>query len=131
MTESINIKAVVILCVLFCVCGLVRGDYEITWHSIDAGGNTSTGGPYSLTGTIGQSDTGVSSANQYVLSAGFLPGNFGCVVNLTDLTVFVEHWLDTGDCPADFDGNDRVDFADFATFALWWQEACPGDWPFK
>ena len=131
MSESINIKAVVTLCVLFCVCGLARGDYEITWHSIDGGGSTSTGGSYSLIGTIGQADTGISSGNEYVLSGGFRPGSFGCIVNLTDLIAFVEQWLVTGDQPADFDGSDSVNFADFATFALWWQEACPGDWPLK
>jgi len=32
------------------------GPYEITWYTIDGGGGTSTGGPYVLTGTIGQPD---------------------------------------------------------------------------
>ena len=32
------------------------GPYEINWYTIDGGGGTSTGGPYTLTGTIAQPD---------------------------------------------------------------------------
>ena len=32
--------------------------YAIDWHTIDAGGGTSTGGGYSVSGTIGQHDAG-------------------------------------------------------------------------
>ena len=107
-------------------------DYEISWYSIDGGGATSTGGQYSLTGTIGQPDTGQSSGDNYVLSSGFRPGSFGCMVNLTDLMMLAEQWLGAGEgFSADFDGNDRVDFADFAAFSYWWYDVCPSDWPLK
>jgi hypothetical protein len=53
-----------------------------------------------VTGTIGQADTGVNSAGSYINSAGFWPGNFGCVVNLTDLTRVAEAWLSIGTNPA-------------------------------
>ena len=33
--------------------------YSIDWYTIDGGGGTSTGGPYSLSGTIGQPDADV------------------------------------------------------------------------
>ena len=105
--------------------------YEITWSSIDGGGSTSTGGPYELTGTIGQHDTGISSAEEYVLSAGFHPGSFGCIVNLTDLRLFAEQWLQSGTLTADLDGNDTVDIADFAALSYWWYDQCPADWPLK
>ena len=32
------------------------GPYEISWYTIDGGGVRSSGGPYTLTGTIGQPD---------------------------------------------------------------------------
>ena len=131
MTESINTKVIVTLCVLFTFCSLAQADYEIRWYSIDTGGGTSRGGPYTLTGAVGQHDTGVSSGNEYVLSGGYWPGTFGCIVNLTDLMVFVDQWLATGDWPADFDDSGSVDFGDFATFSLWWYDSCPADWQLK
>jgi len=45
--------------------------YSIDWFSIDAGGGTSTGGVYSVSGTIGQPDSGVSSGGNYSLIGGF------------------------------------------------------------
>jgi len=67
--------------------------YRITWYSIDGGSGTSSGGPYTLTGTTGQPDVGIMSGGNYVLSGGFWPGSFGCVVNLTDLLMLAEHWI--------------------------------------
>ena len=47
--------------------------YEISWHTIDSGGGTSSGGPYKLTGTIGQPDAGWSNGGKYELLSGFWP----------------------------------------------------------
>jgi hypothetical protein len=107
------------------------GTFDLTWNSIDGGGGTSTGGTFELTGTIGQADTGVSSAGSLVSSAGFLPGNFGCVVNLRDLVAFAQKWLSRGTTGADLDRSGRVDIADFAIFSREWMDGCPGDWPLK
>jgi len=52
----------------------VLGQYVIDWYTIDGGGGTSTGGPYVLTGTIGQPDAGGCSGGSYELLGGFLPG---------------------------------------------------------
>ena len=110
----------------------VFADYEISWGTIDAGGGRSAGGGFVLVGTIGQPDTGQSSGGDFVLSSGFWPGSSGCIVNLTDLSMLAEQWLGTGEgFTADLDGNDRVDFADFATFSYWWYDVCPADWPLK
>lgn len=106
-------------------------EYEIPWYTIDGGGGTSMGGPYSVTGTIGQADTGVSSADTYVNSAGFWPGNYGCVVNLTDLKLLAEAWLSIGTRPADLEPDGKVDMADFAILSYWWLDHCPTDWPLK
>ncbi|HRA55861.1 MAG TPA: hypothetical protein PLQ83_19540, partial [Thermoflexales bacterium] len=51
------------------------GGYDLTWNSVDGGGATfSTGGGYSLGGTIGQADAGASSGAAYSLSGGFWAG---------------------------------------------------------
>ena len=45
--------------------------YSIDWQTIDGGGGTSTGGVYSVTGTIGQPDAGAMSGGNYTLQGGF------------------------------------------------------------
>ena len=46
--------------------------YSITWSTIDGGGGTSTGGVYSVSGTIGQPDAGAPmTGGQYSLTGGF------------------------------------------------------------
>lgn len=46
--------------------------YSIDWYSIDGGGGTSTGGNYTLTGIIGQSDAGRLTGGNYELTGGFM-----------------------------------------------------------
>jgi hypothetical protein len=49
--------------------------YDLTWNTVDGGGHTfSTGGDYSLGGTIGQADAGVLSGGDYALVGGFWGG---------------------------------------------------------
>jgi hypothetical protein len=46
--------------------------YSIDWFTIDGGGGTSTGGVYSVSGTIGQPDAGAPMTNgQYSVTGGF------------------------------------------------------------
>ncbi len=46
--------------------------YNLDWHTIDGGGGTSTGGVYSLSGTVGQHDAGGSmTGGNYSLTGGF------------------------------------------------------------
>jgi hypothetical protein len=48
------------------------GGYNLDWYTIDAGGHTfSSGGAYTLGGTIGQADAGVLAGGSYTLSGGF------------------------------------------------------------
>src|SRR5438045_6444519 len=50
----------------------VGGSYDLSWSTIDGGGGTfSTGGSYSLGGTIGQPDAGSMSGGAYTLTGGF------------------------------------------------------------
>lgn len=60
------------------VAGLVAGalglnaqNYSIDWHKVAGGGGTSTGGVYSVSGTIGQPDAGLLSGGNYTLVGGF------------------------------------------------------------
>lgn len=46
-------------------------NYSIDWFTIDGGGGTSSGGAYSLSGTIGQPDAGVMTGGIYSLTGGF------------------------------------------------------------
>ena len=45
--------------------------YAIDWSTIDGGGGTSTGGVYSVSGTIGQPDAGKMSGGNYSVDGGF------------------------------------------------------------
>jgi hypothetical protein len=57
---------------LLCAFGFQAwGQYAIDWSTIDGGGGTSTGGVYSVSGTIGQPDAGTMSGGNYTLSGGF------------------------------------------------------------
>ena len=60
------------LCVLtstFCLG--VKAQYSVDWHEFAGGGGTSTGGVYTVTGTIGQPDAGAMSGGDYSLTGGF------------------------------------------------------------
>src|SRR3954451_21861298 len=45
--------------------------YSIDWFTIDGGGGNSTGGVYSVSGTIGQPDAGHMSGGNFTLDGGF------------------------------------------------------------
>lgn len=45
--------------------------YSIDWYTIDGGGGASTGGVYSVSGTIGQPDAGHMTGGNYTLDGGF------------------------------------------------------------
>ena len=50
--------------------------YAIDWYTIDGGGGTSSGGSYTLSGTIGPPDAGTLAGGPYVLQGGFWGGVF-------------------------------------------------------
>lgn len=61
---------------LFCsvLCALAFAawaQYSIDWHTMDGGGGVSTGSVYTVSGTIGQPDTGTMSGGTYSISGGF------------------------------------------------------------
>ncbi len=117
-----------------------RADYEISWSTIDAGGGTSSGGPYTLTVTIGQPDAGDMAGGDYELAGGFLPGNLWqqCFVDFEHFARFAMYWLDAPCGPsdnwchgADLDGSTDVGVSDVEELAYWWLAECPTDWPWQ
>jgi hypothetical protein len=55
-----------------CIAGVALAQYSIDWQTIAGGGGTSTGGVYTVSGTIGQPDAGAPMTNgQYSVTGGF------------------------------------------------------------
>ena len=109
-------------------------DYEMSRSTIDGGGDTSSGGQYIVSGTIGQHDAAYSEGEQYELLGGFWPGEPSCFVDFEDFARFAEYWLVTGpDLPADLyqDQFDIVDWPDLEKFIDDWLYYCPYNWPLK
>lgn len=83
-----NLKLIKVISVLTAVITTVAlaqssgGDFEITKSTMDNGGGTSSGGEFSLTGTIGQPD-----ANQRIATGGgfALSGGFWANADVVDL----------------------------------------------
>ncbi len=62
-------------CLVFLSCPTARAQsYAVDWFTIDGGGGASSGGNYTLSGTIGQHDAGTLSGGNYTLQGGFWPG---------------------------------------------------------
>jgi hypothetical protein len=67
-------KKLILFCLLasaFCLPGWAQ-QYSLDWHKVAGGGGTSTGGTYSVSGTIGQHDAGgPMTGGNYSLTGGF------------------------------------------------------------
>jgi hypothetical protein len=60
------------LALVFLTLPAAAQTYSINWSTIDGGGGTSTGGVYSVSGTIGQPDaSGPMTNGQYSVTGGF------------------------------------------------------------
>jgi len=72
-----SMKSKIAIALLTCSVSLLAlpataQSYSIDWHTIDGGGGTSTGGVFSVSGTIGQPDAGGPMTNGlYSLTGGF------------------------------------------------------------
>jgi len=66
-------RVFLLLCLIgvISLCSLSAQNYAIDWFTVDGGGGTSTGGVYSLSGTIGQPDAGKMAGGNYALDGGF------------------------------------------------------------
>jgi len=68
-----SIAAVVVLALSAGVV-LAEGGYDLSWWTVAGGGSGSSGGSYTLSGTIGQADAGAMSGGSYTLAGGFWGG---------------------------------------------------------
>ena len=66
--------------IAFATSGAFAQSYSIDWYTIDGGGGTSTGGVYSVSGTIGQPDAGTMTGGSFTLA-----GGFWSVINLVQI----------------------------------------------
>ena len=124
----------VLLLVVVLAASTATAQYEISWYTIDGGGGRSSGGPYSLTGTIGQPDAAYSAGGNFELLGGFWPGGPLCFINFEHFARFAEYWLETGTgLPADLyeDLDNKVNEHDLRVFVEQWLCYCPVDWPLK
>jgi hypothetical protein len=63
------------------------GGYDLSWSTVDGGGETfSSGGVYTLGGTAGQPDAGLLTGGSYTLGGGFWGGG---AVALPRYTVYL------------------------------------------
>ena len=88
-----------LLAVLLFIPALLSAQYSIDWSTVDGGGGISTGGVYSVTGTIGQPDAGTMSGGQYSLPGGFwslyavqTPGAPLLSITLTPTNTAMVYW---------------------------------------
>jgi hypothetical protein len=67
-----TLKLGIAICALAGITSLAHAQsYSIDFWSIDGGGGTSSGGSYTLSGTVGQPDAGKLTGGNYTLEGGF------------------------------------------------------------
>ena len=59
------------IALLWLLPAMAFAQYSIDWFTIAGGGGTSTGGVYSVSGTIGQPDAGKMTGGNFSLNGGF------------------------------------------------------------
>ena len=108
---------------------------DLSWNSLDSGGGTSTGGGFTLTGTIAQPDAGVASGGGFDLLGGFWGGPSGpppCYpdcngsgsLTVADFGCFQTKFV-IGDPYADCNGSGTLSVADFGCFQTKFVVGCP------
>ncbi len=106
---------------------------DLSWNTIDGGGGVSTGGPFKLSGTIGQHDAGVMTGGGYEIAGGFWPGitetcypdcNNSGELTVADFACFQTRFVAT-DTYADCNGTGTLSVADFACFQTKFVQGCP------
>ena len=78
--------APVVFAVSLAMAASAQAQFAITWWTVDGGGGTSSGGLFTLSGTIGQPDAGVLAGGSFAIHGGFWVGGSGtaCPADLDD-----------------------------------------------
>ncbi len=99
--------------ILMLALGSVTAQPYLDWYKTSGGGGTSAGGPYQVSGTIGQPDAGVAmTGGNYSLTGGFwslinlvqTPGAPTLYISHSRSTVTV-YWQNTGSCTLQQNSN--------------------------
>jgi hypothetical protein len=95
-------KTLALCSIITTFCFAAVAQYSIDWFTIDGGGGTSTGGVYSVSGTIGQPDASATpmSGGNFSLTGGFwsvlsvvqTPGAPLLTIRLTTTNTAVISW---------------------------------------
>ena len=117
------------------------GQYDLSWFTVDAGGEMSTtGGDFELSGIIGQPDAGgAMTGGDFELAGGFWPGVtedefcFGDLdgdndIDLADLAQLLGHYGMTSGAAyedGDLDEDGDVDLSDLAALLGVYGTTCP------
>jgi hypothetical protein len=114
---------------------------DLSWNTMDCGGGTSSGGAFTVSGTIGQPDAGDLSGGGFALAGGFWGGvgsislcypncdasTAAPVLNIADFACFLNKFA-AGDSYANCDGSTAspvLNIADFACFLNQFAAGCP------
>jgi hypothetical protein len=75
-TLSLALALMVGLLVASAALAQTGGGYDLTWHTVDGGGGTVSGGNFTLMGTAGQPEPGPAlTGGSYTLYSGFWPAS--------------------------------------------------------
>ncbi len=80
MGRKFGLRALLVLGLLLLVGSVVvwaAGGYDLSWWTVDGGGGRSSGGAYTLRGTVGQPDAGEMTGGSFRLVGGFWGGAGG------------------------------------------------------
>ena len=89
---------------------LAGDEFSLAWSTQDVGGGVLTGDGYEVMGTVGQPDAGILTDGEFRLEGGFWVG--------PPATGRVR-------CPADFNGDDFLDFFDYDDFVAGFEAGNP------
>ena len=115
--------------------------FSIPWFTVDGGGGTSTGGTFTLSGTIGQHDAGTHTGGAFQCLGGYWGGAEGgavcypnCdqstatpILNVADFTCFLQRYA-ASDSYANCDASTAppvLNVADFTCFLQKYAAGCP------
>ena len=86
-TTCFPVLHLIIFHAAFCLCANAQS-YSIDWHKVSGGGGTSTGGAYSVSGTIGQHDASPAMhGGSFSLTGGFWSPFAGQTPSAPKLTI--------------------------------------------
>ncbi|MEZ6317503.1 MAG: GC-type dockerin domain-anchored protein [Phycisphaerales bacterium] len=132
MTTS---RLITLALMLGVACSLAEADLTIRWSTLDGGGDSATGGVFTIHATIGQHDTGSpASGTSFDLQPGFWPLavplacpadiNGDGVLNLDDVNLFAAGFI-AGDLALDQNADGVLNLDDINLFAQGFLAGCP------